>query len=268
MLSKLKFALLAKMRSQKILLSYVMVFSCCLMGFTWGDGFARNMEKGNKLFEAGQYYEALKAYTEAYVHSKSDNDPRLPKLYGNLGKTFHKLRNYDQAIIMYQKAFDAFDNPEFKADLADAYYNSGNAWLKQGEYQQALKAYTKAIELNPENLQARQNKELVEKLLTEHPQQQQEQKNEEKKEKQQDQQQSQNQEQQQQEKEQNQQQNEQQAQQKEQEQKTAKGQENPEDKEKRLSKEEALRILDALKEKEKLLQQNAKFPPRLVEKDW
>jgi Ca-activated chloride channel family protein len=168
---------------------------------------------------------------------------------------------------MYQKALEASKNNRFKADIQ---YDTGNVWFKQGDYQKALEAYKQVLELNPKHLQAKQNKELLEKLIVKPPpqQQHQDQKNKENEEEEQNQQQqqSQDQEQNQQEEEQKPQQDEQQPQ--EQEQQTSEKPESPEDKEKQLSKEEALRILDALEEKEKLQQQQRKLPPRPVEKDW
>jgi len=248
-------------KTRKIICGCIILFSWCLMGFNWGDILARNTKKGNELFDSGQYDEALQAYTDADVDSNA-GDPRLPKLYNNMGNTLYQQGKYDQAAAMYQKALEASENSRFKADVR---YNAGNAWLKQGDYQKALEAYKQALELNPKHLQAKRNKEIVEKLIVEPPpqqqqQQNQDQKNEENKEEQQDQQQQQSQDQ-----EQNQ-QDEEQAQ--EQEQQAAEKPENPEDKEKQLSKEEALRILDALKEKEKLRQQKVQLPPRPVEKDW
>jgi tetratricopeptide (TPR) repeat protein len=254
------------MKSRNILIFLIILLSWCLMGFNWGDILARNTKKGNELFDAGQYDEALQAYTEADVNSNA-GDPRLPKLYNNMGNTLFQQGKYDQAITMYQKALEASKNNRFKADVQ---YDTGNVWFKQGDYQKALEAYKQALEFNPKHLQAKQNKELVEKLIVKPPpqQQNQDQENKENEEEQQNQQQqqSQDQEKNQQEEEQKPQQDEPQPQ--EQEQQTSEKPESPEDKEKQLSKEEALRILDALEEKEKLQRQNVQLPPRPVEKDW
>jgi Ca-activated chloride channel homolog len=257
------------MKFRHILLSLIICFSWCLLGFTWGDLLARNTKKGNNLFDTGQYDEALQAYTEADVNSKT-GDPRLPKLYNNMGNTLYQQGKYDQAVAMYQKALEASHDNRFKADVQ---YNAGNVWFKQRDYQKALESYKQALKLNPKHPQAKQNKELVEKLIVKPPpqqqQQQQDQENKEKNKEQQNQQQQQSQDQ-----EQNQQEEEQktqpekQQQPQEQEQQAAKKPENPEDREKQLSKEEALRILDALKEKEKLQQQKFQSLPRPVEKDW
>ena len=107
-------------------------FTCCLpvivwllMGFTWGDPLSWNTKKGNQLFEAGKYEEALQAFTEADVNSKP-GDPRLPQLYQNMGNTLTKLGKIDEAIAMYKKADETANSSAFKSYVQ---YNSGNAWM-------------------------------------------------------------------------------------------------------------------------------------------
>ncbi|MBD3308150.1 tetratricopeptide repeat protein, partial [candidate division KSB3 bacterium] len=114
-----------------------------ILGFTWGDPLGHYAQKGDAFFEAGQYDNALEAYTDADVQSTPD-DPRLPQLYLNMGNTLSKLEKPDQAVAMYHKTLEAADDAAFKADV---HYNSGNAWLQQHQYQQAIDAYTRALEL-------------------------------------------------------------------------------------------------------------------------
>lgn len=262
------------MKIQRILLYAIISFSWCLLGWNWGDILARKTKKGNELFATGQYEEALKEFTEADVNSQA-GDSRLPQLYKNMGNTLTQQGRHEQAIAMYQKALEVSNNASFKADVQ---YNTANTWLQQRQYQQALEAYQQALELDPKHLQAQQNKELVEKLIVEPPQQQQQQNqkdqnNQEQQDQQQQQSQNQQEEQKPEDEQQDQQESEEQQQREEQpqqsqEQQASEAQESPEDKEQQLSKEEALRILDALEEKEELQQNRIQLPPRPVEKDW
>lgn len=50
-------------------------------------------------------------------------------------------------------------------DSADAHYNRGNALAKSGAYEQALQAYQRALELQPDHEDAGYNKQQVEKAL-------------------------------------------------------------------------------------------------------
>ncbi len=84
----------------------------------------------------------------------------------------------------YAKAAEQFENPDWKAaadykvgnyekaleDLknsksAGSAYNQGNALAKAGQLEEAVKAYEKALAINPNDSDAKHNKEVVEKEL-------------------------------------------------------------------------------------------------------
>jgi Ca-activated chloride channel family protein len=50
-------------------------------------------------------------------------------------------------------------------DDSNAQYNRGNALARMGQYQQALQAYDRALELSPDNADAQHNRELVKQAL-------------------------------------------------------------------------------------------------------
>jgi len=98
----------------------------------------------------------------------------------------------------YAKAAEQFENPDWKAaahykvgefDKAleslknskseSSAYNQGNALAKAGQLEEALKAYEKALSVNPDDGDAKHNKEVVEKELEKQKQQDQ-QKNDDK----------------------------------------------------------------------------------------
>jgi Ca-activated chloride channel family protein len=62
--------------------------------------------------------------------------------------------NFDKAIEMY-----AAQNTE------EGFYNLGNALAQKQELEQAIEAYKKALELNPNHEDAKYNKELIEEFL-------------------------------------------------------------------------------------------------------
>ena len=65
----------------------------------------------------------------------------LARSYGNRGNAYASKGEFDTAIKDYTKAIEL--NPNY----AEAYYNRGNAYYKKGEFDTAIKDYTKAIEL-------------------------------------------------------------------------------------------------------------------------
>ena len=100
-----------------------------------------------------------------------------------LGKA--ALQNGDAA-----KAAELFNSPEWKAaaeyragnyeqaveqldniNTADAHYNRGNALAKAGQLDEAIKAYNRATELQPDHEDAKYNRELIEKAKQQNEQQ-------------------------------------------------------------------------------------------------
>ena len=79
-----------------------------------------------------------------------------------------------KGVAEYQsKDFSAAAETFGQNETADSYYNKGNALAKAGNFEEALKAYDKALQLNPDMKDAQFNKELLEQLK----QQQEKQKN-------------------------------------------------------------------------------------------
>lgn len=91
----------------------------------------------------------------------------------------------------YDKAAELYENPDWKAAAqyksgaydkaaanfkanhsADSHYNQGNALAQFGQLQEALDAYDKALELNPNDEDAKYNKALVEQELQKQQQKQ------------------------------------------------------------------------------------------------
>jgi len=59
------------------------------------------------------------------------------------GNVYSEKGQYDQAISAYTKALEII--PSYSA----AYYNRGNAYSEKGQYDQAIADYTKALAVDP-----------------------------------------------------------------------------------------------------------------------
>ena len=69
--------------------------------------------------------------------------------------TYAKLHKYERAIEDFDKAI------EFNPNYVEAYYNRGVAYVKLNEHERAIKDFSKAIELNPALAEAYGNRGIV-----------------------------------------------------------------------------------------------------------
>lgn len=106
--------------------------------------------EGNRLMKDGKYNEALLQYNRAITY-----DPKNPIFYCNRAAAYSRLGDNDRAIIDCKTAL--VYNPNY----GKAYGRLGIAYLNLGKYEEAQQAYTKAIELEPDNEHYRTNLEVA-----------------------------------------------------------------------------------------------------------
>jgi Ca-activated chloride channel family protein len=224
---------------------------------------ARKVNSGNQYFDAGEYDKALTLYVESLGDTLM-----LPKnfqgvLY-NVGNTLCMQDKYKEAVALYGQAYS-----EDSTLTGQMLYNRANALLESGEVGPAVESYVQALQFLPDDEDVRHNLEMALKQLQRQQQQQQQNQSQEQNQENQDQQQQQRKEQQQQEqdKEEQEKQDQQEQQQEQQPDSTQAEQAQPQpdstqapqpqlspEELQKLSKEDAMRILQALEEQEKKLQ--------------
>ncbi len=242
--------------------------------------------EGNRLFDEGEYAEAEIFYRKAREGSAAvgadfvgENADRF-----NLGAAVYEQDRYEEAVQQWSRV--AGNENLSKETRSRAAYNQGNALYQQEQYEPALDAFKQSLRLDPGNADARHNLAMTRRKIQE--QQEQEQQNQDQNQDQQDQEQNQDQqnedgEQDQENQEQNQDQQgegeqddqQDQSQQDGQQDQQGEGQEEqrPDGQPRSLSPEELERILDALEQDERDVQQkiNAQKKPAAAgkaEKDW
>ena len=208
-----------------------------------------------------------KKYTEAEVDFRKvvENSPKNFEANYNLGNSYYKQEKYDDAIKSFSSSLE---NAKDDLSRAKVFHNIGNSLLKSNKIEQSVEAYKNAVKFSPNDADTKYNLSYALELLKNKDKNQQNKNDQNKNDQNKQDQQQQNQDQQ--NKDQNKQDQKQNPQPKDQESKQDNTkQQQP--KEQKISKEEAQRILDALKNNEKDFQKLLRKKTGRVkqtEKDW
>lgn len=204
-----------------------------------------------------------KNYPDAEVNFKkgAEESPENFEAKFNLGDALFKQKRYEEAINSYQSSIPMTQNDLEKAKV---HYNIGNSLLKSQKVKESIEEYKRSLRLNPNDEEAKYNLSYALELLKNQNQKQQNKNQDKDQNRDQNKNQDQNKDQQQQDQKQNQQD---QKNQESQQDNTKQQQQQPQ----KISKEEAERILQALKDNEKDLQKELrKIKGKRVktDKDW
>lgn len=122
---------------------------------------------GLKDYEAGNYGKALEDFSRGL-----EKTPASERLQYNAGTAAYKLEDYGKAVDYFTKALLTDD----RKLREDASYNLGNSLTRRGEkaqgndakksdWKNAIQHYTEALNIDPKNKNAEENREIVKKLL-------------------------------------------------------------------------------------------------------
>ena len=122
------------------------------------------ISKGNDYYKQTQF-----ALAEAEYRKALENQPENTTAQYNLANALQKQKKYDEAIQILEKLYGSANDKMLKSSAA---YNQGVAYTKQKSLEASIEAYKKALRLNPDDKEAREN---LQKALSELKQKQQEQ---------------------------------------------------------------------------------------------
>ncbi|MCK5256896.1 MAG: tetratricopeptide repeat protein [Deltaproteobacteria bacterium] len=120
---------------------------------SYGDSLYSKIEKGSALYDGKKYDEAVKSFIDAQIES-----PENPKLKYNVANTHYKMRNYEEAVKNYQDVAATAQDIQLEEK---SIYNIGNCMYRQGRLEEAVEYYKKALELDPNDQDAKYNLEFV-----------------------------------------------------------------------------------------------------------
>jgi len=123
------------------------------------------VREGNREYNKGKYDQSEIDYRRA-IDAKSDN----AKAVFNLGDALYRKEKYEEAGKEFSRHKEMGEGEE---SLAAADYNRGNALLKAGKIEESIEAYKSSLIANPGNHEAKYNLAYAQDLLQEQQQQQQ-----------------------------------------------------------------------------------------------
>jgi Flp pilus assembly protein TadD len=90
-----------------------------------------------------EYKKAVETYKKSFEENRGDAEAHY-----TFGQTYAKLGQFSEAIREYREA------TKLKDDDADVYYDLGVAYTKLAQYDQAAAAFSKSLEIDPNNYRA------------------------------------------------------------------------------------------------------------------
>ncbi len=203
------------------------------------------LRSGNAAYEKGNFTDADKKYRKALELNKESFKGKF-----NLGTAVYKERNYDESGRIYS---DLAGKKLSDKNSSMVYYNLGNSLLESKKYDESILAYQKSLVKNPGDLDAKYNLEYAKMMLRKQQEQQkQNQNNKNDKNKDQD---------------------KKDQQQKDQQDKNSDQSKNQQQDHRKISKDDAERMLEAMKNDEKKTMQKVqkekmKGQKFVIEKNW
>jgi tetratricopeptide (TPR) repeat protein len=143
------------------LLASVLFLPVLLSDAALGQAGRSKVAQGNDLYRQGKYDAAANIYQDALLE-----DPSSPSIEFNMGDALYKKKDYQKALDAYQKALATDD----VALQSQAYYNIGNSLYRSQKLPEAISAYERALKLNPNDQDAKYNLEYVRNKLKQNAQ--------------------------------------------------------------------------------------------------
>ena len=142
-------------------LGYILIWIVILLTFTrlaWADVVAKKDKEARRFYNQGNIDEALSKWRDAQTDA-----PDKKELHYNIGNALHLQKKYEEAIAEYEKSIDSKD-----AELqARSYYNMGNTHYRMGKLLEAIEDYKRCLDINPEDEDAKYNIEFIREKIKE-----------------------------------------------------------------------------------------------------
>jgi tetratricopeptide (TPR) repeat protein len=136
-------------------------------GLSWAQADKKYIRQGNREFEKNKFPESEIFYRKAIDKNKESADAVF-----NSGDALYKQKKYEDAGKQF---VETHKMNEDKAKKSTSLYNLGNSMLMANKLQESIEAYKNSLRLKPDNQEAKYNLAYAQDLLKKQQQQQQQQ---------------------------------------------------------------------------------------------
>jgi Ca-activated chloride channel family protein len=130
------------------------------------------IRKGNREYEKNKFSESEISYRKAI-----DKNKQLPNAIFNIGDALYKQDKYEDAAKQFTENVSLNDDRNKKSA---GLYNLGNSMLKANKLKESIDAYKGSLKLRPDNKEAKYNLAYAQDLLKKQEEQKQNQQNQDK----------------------------------------------------------------------------------------
>jgi Ca-activated chloride channel homolog len=123
------------------------------------------IRKGNKEYNKDKFSESEILYRKAI-----DNNKQSPDAVFNTGDALYKQKKYEEACKQFAENVNLNED---KSKKSDGLYNLGNSLLQANKLKESIEAYKGALKLKPDNTAAKYNLAYAQDMLKQQEQQQQ-----------------------------------------------------------------------------------------------
>ncbi len=122
------------------------------------------IREGNSQFKKGEYVDAEVSYRSAL-----EMNPASFKANFNLGDALYKQEKYDEAAKVFEELSSVSIDPITKSKV---YHNLGNSHFKQQNFGESVEAYKNALRHNPNDNETKYNLSQAQRMLVQQQQNQ------------------------------------------------------------------------------------------------
>lgn len=113
------------------------------------------LRRGNSNYQNNNFEKAELNYRKAL-----SANPKSRAGHYNLGNALYSQQKFQESIESFQNSIDKNDD---KSNRARAYHNLGNAYFKSNQLEDAIKSYENALKLNPSDMDTKFNLAMAKK---------------------------------------------------------------------------------------------------------